>query len=131
MQLNKVIITVILVGTILAPATLLCQSHAAEVSAQRENYNGISAYYGFDEIEIIKLDWGIKDLRIADFNGDGRNDIVVVNNNKARIEMLIQKESIGPAEPEVAVDPNDIDTNMIAPPTRFAKESIAISQKPQ
>lgn len=129
MQLNKVIITVILVGTILAPATLLCQSHAAEVSAQRENYNDISAYYGFDEIEIIKLDWGIKDLRIADFNGDGRNDIVVVNNNKARIEMLIQKESIGPAEPEVAVDPNDIDTNMIAPPTRFAKESIAISQK--
>jgi hypothetical protein len=37
-----------------------------------------SAYYGFGEIEIIKLDWGIQDLRIADFNGDGKDDLVTV-----------------------------------------------------
>jgi hypothetical protein len=91
--------------------------------------NDLSEYYGFEEIEIIKLDWGIKDLRTADFNGDGRNDIAVVNNVKAKIELLIQKETIGPGETEVAVDLNDIDVNTIIPPTRFEKESIAVSEK--
>ncbi len=89
----------------------------------------LSAYYGFKEIEIIKLDWGIKDLRIADFNGDGLNDIAVVNNRKAKIELLIQKGAIGPSEAEVAVDPNDIDVNVISAPTRFDRHDVPVSQK--
>ena len=50
----------------------------------------LAEYYGFGEIEIVKLDWGIMGLQVADFNGDGRNDIAIVNNQKARIEILIQ-----------------------------------------
>jgi peptidoglycan hydrolase-like protein with peptidoglycan-binding domain len=99
------------------------------VKAQQTNLNDISAYYGFGEMEIIKLDWGIKDLKVADFNGDGRNDIAVVNNIKSRIELLLQKESVGPAEAEVTVDPNEINVNVITPPTRFERQSIALSQK--
>jgi hypothetical protein len=98
------------------------------VSARQAGTNDISAYYGFEEIEIIKLDWGIKGLRVADFNRDGRNDIAVVNNRKARIELLVQKEAVGPGETEVAVDLNDIDINAIIPATRFDKQSIAVSQ---
>jgi hypothetical protein len=128
-QLRKAIIAIVFSITIPASTALLYTRDAAGENAQHASYNDISAYYGFEEIEIIKLDWGIKDLRIADFNGDGRNDIVVANNSKARIDILIQRESIGPAKPEVAVDPNDVDINMIAPPTRFDKESIAVSQK--
>ncbi len=90
--------------------------------------NDISAYYGFDEIEIIKLDWGVKNLRVADFNGDDRDDIAVVNNRKAKIELLVQKKAVGPGETKVAVDPNDIDINAINPPTRFEKQSVAVSQ---
>ena len=89
----------------------------------------LATYYGFGEIEIIKLDWGIKALRTADFNGEGRVDMAVVNNRKARIELLIQKEQIGPGETAVTVDPNDIDINAITPPTRFEKQSVAVSQK--
>jgi len=116
--LIKVIITIAFVNVILG-----------NVNSEQIDPNDISAYYGFNEIEIIKLDWGIKDLRIADFNGDGRNDIVIVNNGKSKIELLIQKDSVGPGETEVAVDPNDIDVNTITPPTRFEKHSIAVSQK--
>jgi len=117
-QIFKVVIAVVFIGIFLGNA-----------DAEQAQDSALSEYYGFEEIEIIKLDWGIKDLRIADFNGDGRNDIVIVNNGKSKIELLIQKEAVGPGETEVAVDPNDIDVNTITPPTRFEKHSIAVSQK--
>jgi hypothetical protein len=97
--------------------------------AEQTDINELSAYYGFEEIEIIKLDWGIKDLTVADFNGDGRNDIAVVNNTKAKIELLIQKETFGPGRAEIAVDINDIDINTITPLTRFDRQGIAIAEK--
>ncbi len=118
MQTFKVVITAVLIGVFLGNA-----------DAEQAQVDSLSEYYGFEEIEIIKLDWGIKDLGIDDFNGDGRNDIVIVNNGKSKIELLIQKEAVGPGETEVAVDPNDIDVNTITPPTRFEKHSIAVSQK--
>jgi hypothetical protein len=91
--------------------------------------NELSAYYGFEEMEIVKLDWGIKALQITDINGDGRNDIVISNNHKSRIEVLIQKEEISLEEAPVAVDPEDADINALEPPTRFNKQPIAVSQK--
>ena len=118
MRIVKVIIAVVFIGAIFS-----------NVSAGQGSSNDISAYYGFGEIEIIKLDWGIKCLRIVDFNGDGLNDIAVVNNRKAKIELLIQKEAIGPGETAVTVDLNDIDINLISPPTRFKRHSVAVSQK--
>lgn len=89
----------------------------------------LADYYGFEEIEIVKLDWGISGLNVADFNADGRNDIAIVNNRKAKIEILIQKEAIGPGETAVAVDANDVDINEIIPPTRFDNQAIAVPQK--
>jgi len=118
MRIFKVVIVAIFIGVVFGAA-----------NAEQAQVIALSEYYGFEEIEIIKLDWGIKDLRIADFNGDGRNDIVIVNNGKAKIELLIQKEAVGPGETEVAVDPNDIDVNTITPPTRFEKHGVAVSQK--
>ena len=64
---------------------ILVSAAFSKTNAEQTDFNDISAYYGFGEMEIIKLDWGIKDLRIADFNGDGRNDIAVANNLKAKI----------------------------------------------
>ena len=91
--------------------------------------NGLSEYYGFGEMEIIKLDWGIQSLQIADFDGDGRNDIAVANNRKAAIEILLQKDSIGPQDEDVAVDPNDIDINALIGPSRFARQTVPVSQR--
>jgi hypothetical protein len=99
------------------------------VQAGQADSDDLAEYYGFAEIDIVKLDWGILDLQIADFNGDGRNDIAVANNRKARIELLIQKEGLGPAETTATFNPDDFDVNVITAPTRFDRESIAVSQK--
>ncbi|MFA5251960.1 MAG: VCBS repeat-containing protein, partial [Phycisphaerae bacterium] len=117
-RLIRTIITVVILSTIIS-----------STGAESVDPNNLAAYYGFGEMEIIKLDWGIRGLRVADFNGDGRGDIAVVNDRKARIELLLQKDSVGPGETPVAVDPNDIDINIISPPTRFQKEFVAVSQK--
>lgn len=89
----------------------------------------ISAFYGFEEMEMVKLNHQIKNLIVADINGDKRNDIIVVNNRKARIEILLQKKSISPAEKQVAVDPKDIDINALNPDSRFHKDSLYVSQR--
>ncbi|MGD1042434.1 MAG: VCBS repeat-containing protein [Sedimentisphaerales bacterium] len=91
--------------------------------------NGLGEYYGFGEMEIIKLDYGIQNLQIADFDGDGRNDIAVANNRKAAIEILLQKDSIGPQDQDVAVDPNDIDINALIGPSRFTRQTVPVSQR--
>lgn len=118
MRLIKTIIAVVILSLFLTSS-----------GAESADLNNLAEYYGFGEMEVIKLDWGIGDLRISDFNGDGRNDIAIVNDRKARIELLIQKETIGPGETSIAVDLNDVDINMIIPPTRFQKEDVAVSQK--
>jgi len=91
--------------------------------------NGLGEYYGFGEMEIIKLDYGIQSLQIADFDGDGRNDIAAANNRKAAIEILLQKDSIGPQDQDVAVDPNDIDINTLIGPSRFTRQTVPVSQR--
>lgn len=97
-------------------------------SAQSDT-NDLSAYYGFDEMEIIKLDWGIIGIEIADIDNDGRNDIIIPNNRRARIEVLLQKESIGPGEEHAALAPQDEQVNLIIPPTRFDSQPVVVSQK--
>jgi len=122
----------VIIAAILFPAGfgLTCFGNVgAKQVDSNEVPDDISAYYGFEQMEIIKLDLDIEGLRIADFNGDGLNDIAVVNNRKAKIELLIQKETVSPGETEVAVDPNDIDVNTISPPTRFDRQSMPVSQK--
>jgi hypothetical protein len=89
----------------------------------------IAGCYGFQEMEIIKLDWQISNLQINDFNGDGRNDIAVANNRKARIELLIQREAVHLSQTPQALDPNEVDVNEITAPTRFDRHSIGVTQK--
>ena len=55
----------------------------------------------FDGPEVVKLDWNTTGLRSADFNGDGLADLVLINQDRARIEFLFQrKEGVRAGEPE-------------------------------
>lgn len=42
--------------------------------------------------EIVKLDWNIRRLIPADLNQDGRTDLALINNDRARIEVLLQRD---------------------------------------
>ncbi len=68
-----------------------------------EPASGLAGFYGFGEMEILKLDWSVGDPIIVDVNGDGLNDMVVLNNAKSRIDILLQKAKwdagkVGPLE---------------------------------
>ncbi|GEP43226.1 FG-GAP repeat domain-containing protein [Brevifollis gellanilyticus] len=55
----------------------------------------------FEGPEVVKLDWNTSCPRAADFNGDGLTDIAIINQDRARLEFLIQrKDGIRPGEPE-------------------------------
>ncbi len=91
--------------------------------------NNLSDYYGFGEIEIIKSDWGIQNLIVVDFNGDGLKDIAFANNHKTKIEILLQKAK-GPdikLQTKPLVDEDDI--NRLPEDSLFEKNSVAVSQK--
>jgi hypothetical protein len=49
-----------------------------------------AAEFGFREPKVIKLDWSTRALQVSDLNGDGRQDLVVINNDTAQIELLYQ-----------------------------------------
>lgn len=119
MRLKGVIFGVLL-------AAPLCVAAAA---AEPADYNDLSDFYGFAAMEMIKLDWGVGAMQVVDLNGDGRNDIIAANNRRARIELFIQKEAIGPAEQEVTVDPQDVEVNAINLPTRFDSQPLPVSER--
>jgi len=90
--------------------------------------NNLSSYYGFKEMEIVKLRDGILGLNITDFDEDGLKDIAIANNSESKINLLIQKEAISD-EAEVIVAPEDIDVNVLRGPSRFSRKSITVTQR--
>ncbi len=41
--------------------------------------------------EVVKLDWNTRGLLATDLDGDGRNDVALINNDRSRIELLYQR----------------------------------------
>jgi hypothetical protein len=72
---------------------------------------GLSGYYGFGAMEILKLDWEMGTPLAGDLNGDSLNDLVVCNNRKARIELLLQKPGFDPKAVEAAPLPEKENIN--------------------
>jgi hypothetical protein len=69
----------------------------------------LAKYYGFGDMEILKMEYDLGRPIVADINRDGLNDIIVVNNAKSRIELLLQKKGFKPSEKVAApANPDDI-----------------------
>ncbi|MDB6036354.1 MAG: repeat protein [Verrucomicrobiales bacterium] len=87
-----------------------------------------SARFGFSGPEIFPIDAGIGQLKSADMNGDGLEDLVVVNNARSRIQILINqtgKTNLPAADKRSTRR----DLNELPPDARFRIESIASEKR--
>jgi len=79
-----------MVKTIIA-FLLMTSVLAGDIAVFNSEAQDLSAYYGFEEIEIVKLDWGIKvsieprELIIADVTGDDKDDVVTIIHDRVII----------------------------------------------
>lgn len=84
--------------------------------------------FGFTGPEIFRLDNQISQLRVGDLDGDGLNDLVVVNNLRSRINVLYNQTGATnrPAmrKPKLKRDINELPSD-----ARFRVESIASEKR--
>lgn len=64
--------------------------------AAEEAKPDLAAHFGFGEMQIYKLQPGMRELHIADFNHDGKNDICVWNPYKNYFDLLYQTDEPAP-----------------------------------
>lgn len=63
------------------------RSAAADPPSER-----LADYFGFLPIELYKLDNGIGNLALKDLDGDGASDVIVSNNRRSRIDLLLSSK---------------------------------------
>lgn len=85
----------------------------------------LASYFGFDPLEVIKIDPKAGPFVAVDLNGDGAKDLVVVNNHKSRLDLLYQKPNATPAdEPPPPKGANELPDHW-----RFRRESVPVAHE--
>jgi len=83
--------------------------------------------FGFNGKEIYPIDQGISELHVADLDGDGLNDIIVVNNLRAKIDLLYNltgKTNVADATPT-----RKLEINELPPDARFRIDSLPSDER--
>ncbi len=105
---------------ILIAAAVMFSTHAAWGQSPQ-----LDDFYGFEDLEILRIDPGAGPMTTSDLEGDGLNDLIVVNNRKNRIELHHQKRD---AKPSIE-DFRPMRTNEIPEHWRFRRVEVpAINQ---
>ncbi len=106
-------------GALVSPMMPAASVHAENgmTSTQR---NDLPRHFGFDPLEIFKIEDGITQLRYGDLNNDGRLDLVLANNKKSTIEVLLQRD----APPSQADAPSEI--NDLVNDWRFERKRVSV-----
>lgn len=88
----------------------------------------LARYFGFGPIDILKVEDGISGLTVCDFNGDGLNDIAVINNRQSRIEMFLRRREPQEAPAPARLDAGEI--NRLGFNPNFAAAPILVTVRP-
>src|SRR5437870_2193425 len=84
--------------------------------------------FGFAGPEIFPIDSQISQLRVADLDGDGLNDLIVVNNARSKINLLYNQT--GKTNQVQKLKPTGKrELNELPPDSRFRLESIASEKR--
>ena len=98
---------------------------AAATSSAFSQGSDLSDYYGFDGLEVMKIDVGAGPINAVDLDGDDHGDLIVVNNRKNRIELHHQK----PGATEADQVDQMVEANEIPEHWRFRRVEVpAINQ---
>ncbi len=84
--------------------------------------------FGFSGPEVFPLDYGIGLLHVADLDGDGLNDLIVVNNNRSKLTLLYNRTG----KTNAPVTPAKIgrkDINELPSDARFRVDSISSEKR--
>ncbi|MGB0581542.1 MAG: FG-GAP repeat domain-containing protein, partial [Limisphaerales bacterium] len=81
-----------------------------------------AAGYGFSGPEIFPINSDLYGLDAADLDGDGLNDLAVVNNVRSRITLLYNRTGKKKRKNNRVFDPNQV--NQLPPDARFERKSI-------
>jgi hypothetical protein len=103
-------------------ALLICAGRFAFASDPTTNR------FGFTGPEIFPIDNLISQLHVADLDGDGLNDIVVVNNARSRISLLYNRTGKTNLTQKPIIGTKR-DANELPPDARFHIESIASEKR--
>ena len=86
-----------------SPSTRLATAAALLLSLQpfaaHAQEADVASYFGFDGLEVVKIDPSAGPIATADMDGDGRADLIAANNFKSRIEIHLQKPNASPDDP--------------------------------
>ena len=82
--------------------------------------------FGFTGKEVFPIDPGITQLHVADIDGDGLNDVIVVNNLRSKINILynLTGKTNAPATPA-----RKLELNELPPGARFRVDSIPSEER--
>ncbi len=81
-------------------------------------------YFGFSSLESIKIGDDAGPLYEGDVNNDGLIDLLVINNHKSRIDILLQKRNASPDDVIEVSRANEIPEHW-----RFDKQQVMVSNK--
>ncbi len=109
-----------------AVAVLLARPLAA-VSADTPVVTMVTNLFGFSGPEIFPIDQQISQLHVADLDGDGLNDIIVVNNLRSKINLLYNQT--GKSNRADALPARKLEVNELPPDSRFRIDSIPVDQR--
>ncbi len=85
----------------------------------------LAKYFGFDEPRTIVIDKGCGPAIIADMDADGRQDLVVVNNAKSRIEIHRQRDA---ARTDEQME-RELKVNELPPSRWYDKVEVSVAHR--
>jgi hypothetical protein len=93
----------------------------------RADEPSLADFFGFDDLEVVKIDRNAGPILVADMNGDGLQDLIAVNNFASRIEIHYQKKNASPTDELEPVK----GVNKFPDHWRFRREFVSVTHQVQ
>lgn len=108
------------------PAWVLTAGAVLLLSATQRRAPAATNEFGFSGPEIFKIDNEFGQLRSADLDGDGLEDLIVINNSRSKINLLYNQSGKTNARPAYLVKR---EINELPPDARFRIDSVASEKR--